>query len=187
MGSLLASLFAQPVSGTTPKIVVLSQPIKVAAMSVDTDTRRIYRDASRLGKRYRRFKQEHQIPHLKEPWAFAAVSRDYDERSGAFAYSLGDVVTDFEGLAPELIPLEIPPAKYAIFAVRPKNRFGWGIAIGNTKRYAYGTWLPDSEYEQGGIIDDFEYHDERSTRAKAPEIDLYICIKDRAVLHSAAG
>jgi predicted transcriptional regulator YdeE len=187
MDGLLASLFARPVEGTTPKIVVLSEPIKVAAMSMKTDTKRIYRDVPRLASQYRRFKRDCEIPNRKDPWAFAAVSRDYDEKTGAFSYSLGDVVTDFEDLPPGLLAMEIPPAKYAVFTVRPRNRFGWGTAIGSTKRYAYETWLPGSEFEQGRIIDDFEYHDERSTRAKNPEIDLYICVRDRISPRSAAG
>ncbi len=187
MNNIIASLFARPVEGTHPRIVVLSHPIRVAAMSIETDTKRIYRDVPRLAKRYRQFKRECEIPNRKEPWAFAAVSRDYDEKTRAFSYSLGDVVTDFEELPPGLLALEIPPGKYAVFTVRPRNRFGWGIAIGSTKRYAYETWLPSSEFEQGRIVDDFEYHDERSTRAKDPEIDLYICIRDRGRPRNETG
>jgi predicted transcriptional regulator YdeE len=100
---------------------------------------------------------------------------------------LGDVVTTFENLPPGLVEFQIPAMKYAVFPIRPKNRFGWGVAIGSAKRYAYGTWLPNSEYEQGRVIDDFEYHDERSTRAKSPEIDLYICIRRREQPTQEAG
>ena len=31
-------------------------------------------------------------------------------------------------------------------------------------------------YELAGTIDDFEYHDVRSTRKQDPEIDLYVAI-----------
>jgi predicted transcriptional regulator YdeE len=74
---------------------------------------------------------------------------------------------------------EIPAIKYAIFPVRPRNRFGWGLAIANAKGYAYTVWLPASGYEPAGVIDDFEYHDERSTRKQNPEIDLYVAVKPR--------
>jgi AraC family transcriptional regulator len=75
---------------------------------------------------------------------------------------------------------EIPAITYAVFPVRPKNKRGWGMAIANAKGYAYTTWLPKSGYEPAGVIDDFEYHDERSTRERSPEIDLYVAIKRKA-------
>jgi predicted transcriptional regulator YdeE len=53
------------------------------------------------------------------------------------------------------------------------------LAIGNVKRYAYTVWLPNSGYELAGTIDDFEYHDERSTRKNDPEIDLYVAIRQK--------
>ncbi len=39
-------------------------------------------------------------------------------------------------------------------------------------------WLPQSGYLPARIVDDFEWHDERSTRKKGAEIDLYVAIKD---------
>ena len=78
-----------------------------------------------------------------------------------------------------LVAFVIPAITYAVFPVRPKNQMGWAFAIPDAKRYAYTVWLPDSAYEAAGVIDDFEYHDERSTRKKNPEIDLYVAIKKR--------
>src|SRR5512134_3487489 len=63
-------------------------------------------------------------------------------------------------------------AKYAVFPIRPKNRFGWPVAIASSKRHIYATWLPNSIYTQAGMINDFEYHDERSTPKSNPEFDL---------------
>ena len=40
--------------------------------------------------------------------------------------------------------------------------------------------MPKSGYEPAGVIDDFEYHDERGTRKRNPEIDLYVAIKVKA-------
>lgn len=171
----LSLLFAHEVE--EPRIVVLEQPIKAVGMSIDTDVRSIYRDVPRLGKRFAQYKKAHPIPNKKQPWAFVAVSKGFDQKARAFTYTMGDVVTSFEQVPENLTAFEIPPGSYAVFAVRPKNRFGWGIAIANVKRYAYETWLPGSGYEPAGTIDDFEYHDERSTRRKNPEIDLYVAVK----------
>ena len=107
------------------------------------------------------------------------MSKDFDKESGTFTYIIGDVVTSLEEIPAGLLSFEIPAIKYAVFPVRPKNRFGWGVAIGNAKRYAYDVWLPNSEYEPAGAIDDFEYHDERSLRKGSPEIDLYVAIREK--------
>jgi predicted transcriptional regulator YdeE len=179
MTGILARLFAHPIDPIEPRIVQLEQPILIVGMGVDTSLRTVFRDVPALGKRLSAYKREHPIPHLKQPWAFAAVSRDFDERTGAFFYFMGDVVSCFDQLPSELTAFEIPVLTYAVFRVRPKNRFGWGIAIANSKRHAYRTWLPVSRYEAAKVIDDFEYHDERSTRKTNPEIELYVAVKER--------
>jgi predicted transcriptional regulator YdeE len=179
MQNLLMRLFVYDIEGIEPRIVDLQQPILLVGMSVDTDLRRIYRDVPAVGKRYRDYKRTHAIPNKKEPWAFAAVSKGYDQAKGTLSYTLGDVVTALPQTPEGLVSLEIPALKYAIFPVRPKNRFGWPLAIANTKRYAYTVWLPKSGYEPAGVIDDFEYHDERSTRKSNPEVDLYVAIRPK--------
>ena len=176
---VLTSLFAHKVEGMEPRIVDLKQPIKIMGMAIETDTKRVYRDVSRLGKRFEKYKREHEIPNTKQPWGFAAVSRDFDEKARTFSYMMGDVVVSLEQVPAGLTGFEIPAGKYAVFPVRPKNRLGWGFAIANVKEYAYTVWLPGSEYEPAGTIDDFEYHDERSTRKRNPEIDLYVAIRHK--------
>ena len=176
---VLTSFFAHKVEGVEPRIVELEQPTKIIGMAVETDTRRVYRDVSRLGKRFEKYKRGNQIPNKKQPWGFAAVSRDFDEKTRTFSYMMGDVVVSLEEVPTGLTGFEIPAGKYAVFPVCPKNRLGWGIAIANVKRYAYAVWLPSSEYEPAGTIDDFEYHDQRSTRKRNPEIDLYVAIKHK--------
>lgn len=177
MPSILTKLLAHDIEGYQPKIVDLERPILIVGLSVETNLKRIYRDVPAVGKRYSDFKRAHPIPNKKEPWAFAAVSSGYEPQSGAMKYMLGDVVASLADAPEGLESFEIPAGKYAIFPVRPKNRFGWPIAIADVKRYAYTVWLPKSGYDGAGTIDDFEYHDERSTRKRGPEIDLYVAIK----------
>jgi len=47
------------------------------------------------------------------------------------------------------------------------------------KKYAFTAWLPNSKYEPAKIIDDIEYHDERSLRKENPESNLYVTIKEK--------
>ncbi len=177
--NILMSLFVHKIEGVEPRIVALEQPLQIMGMAMETSMSSIYRDVPQLGKQFEKYKREHEIPNKRQPWAFAAVSKDFDQEAGTFSYIIGDVVTRVDETPAELMTFEIPAIEYAVFPVRPKNRFGWGMAIANMKRYAYTVWLPSSEYEPAGIIDDFEYHDERSTRKRDPEIDLYIAIRKR--------
>ena len=187
MRSLLTRLLTYPVERALPTIAHVAEPIRAAGMSMPTSVRTIYRDVPNLAKRYESYKREYEIPDKKQPWAFVAVSRDFDKETGTFIYCIGDVVTTFANLPPGLEPLEIPPMAYAVIPVRPRNRLGWPFAIPAAKKYIYERWLPQSEYEPGGVIDDFEYHDERSTRPSRPEIDLYVCIRPRSNRESQAG
>jgi predicted transcriptional regulator YdeE len=179
MPNFLMRLFTEDIGGYQPNIVDLERPIQILGMTMDTSMSRIYRDVPALGEKFREYKKHHDIPEKKEPWGFAAVSMGYNKATGAFSYILGDVVTSFEKIPDGLISFEIPAIRYAVFPVRPKNRFGWGWAIANVKRYAYNIWLPQSGYAPAGIIDDFEYHDQRGVRKHDPEIDLYVAIKEK--------
>lgn len=174
---LLAPLFAHDVR--EPRIVALDQPLKIVGMGIDTSVQSVYRDVPQLGKRFEQYKKAHEIPNKQQPWVFVAVSKDFDKEAQTFSYMMGDVVTSFDQASADLTAFEIPAGTYAVFSVRPKNRFGWAVGITIAKRYAYETWLPASEYEPAGTIDDFEYHDERSTRKRNPEIDLYVAVKHK--------
>jgi predicted transcriptional regulator YdeE len=177
--SIFERFFAHDITAITPRIVDLEQPIQIVGMAVTTDLKNVFRDIPALGKRFAKYKQTHEIQNKKLPWGFAAVSKGLDKERGAFMYFMGDQVTTLEQVPEGLKALEIPISKYAVFPIRPKNRFGWPVAIVSAKKYIYTTWLPNSAYEPGGTLDDFEYHDERSTRKNKPEIDLYVAIKEK--------
>lgn len=179
VNKILEKLFAHDVASATPRIVDLEQPIQIIGIAVETNMKNIYRDVPALGKQFEKHKQAHEIPNKSFPWGFAAVTKGFDKEKGTFTYFMGDRVTTSKQIPPGLTSFEIPAMKYAIFPIRPKNRFGWPIAIASAKRYIYDTWLPNSVYKPAGTIDDFEYHDERSVRKSNPEIDLYVAIKEK--------
>lgn len=161
-----------------PQIVSLSEPIKMIGVSTRTGMKTIFKDAARLGQEYKRIKDANVIRNKKEPWGFVAISKDFQGQE-SWEYLMGDVVTTFDLVPEGLQCFEIPPLTYAVFSIRPKSKFSWGIAIGLTKKYIFTEWLPNSKYEaDNSILGDFEYHDERSL-AKNPEIDLYIAIKEK--------
>jgi len=172
---MLNRFFVHEIEGSAVRVIELEHPLQIVGLSIETDTKNVFRDVAQLGKRFEQIKA--QIPNRQQPWIFAAVSRDFDRQSQTFRYMMGDVVTHIAAIPNGLETFTIPPGTYAVFPVRPKNKFGWGFAIGNAKRYAYNEWLPQFGYEPAGTIDDFEYHDTRSERDKNPEIDLYVAIK----------
>jgi predicted transcriptional regulator YdeE len=176
IGGLTMFFLLSKIDNLEPQIVTLSDSIKFVGLSVKTDVRKIYKDAAKLGKEYSQFKETHEIANLKEPWGFVAYSKDFDEETKSWEYVMGDVVTNLDSVPEGLKGYEIPPATYAIFPVRAKLKFLWGLEIGRMKRYIFSKWLPNSKYESTGS--DFEYHNERST-GKKPSIDLYVAIKEK--------
>ncbi len=170
----------EDLTGFEPQIVDLPAPITIVGICVETTLKRIYRDVPALGRRFQALKQQNPVPNLQQPFGFAAVSRGYDAQTGALTYMMGDVVTRAGDIPAGMLAFEIPAITYAIFPVRPRNRLLWGLAIANAKGYAYTVWMPGSGYQPAGVIDDFEYHDERSKDPRQPGIDLYIAIKPGA-------
>ncbi len=157
-----------------PQIVSLTDSIRFVGLSVQTDMKTIYKDAARLGKEYTQYKESHPIPNLKEPWAFVAYSKDFNEETKTWEYIMGDVVTNLDSIPPGLTGYEIPSGAYAIFPIQAKFKFLWGLEIGRMKRYVFTQWLPNSPYQSTGC--DFEYHDARSV-GRNPRIDLYVGIQ----------
>lgn len=173
---LLYFFLIGPVEKTEPRIVTLKEPIKMIGVSMRTGMKTIYRDAGTLGREYQKIKDL--IKNKKEPWGFVAIGKDF-KGTDSWEYLMGDVVIDFSFVPPGLKSFEIPVMTCAVFTIRPKSRFAWGVAIGLTKKYIFTEWLPRSRFEaENSILGDFEYHDARSL-GRRPQIDLYIAIKDK--------
>jgi predicted transcriptional regulator YdeE len=176
LGGVIMSFFLNKIDNIEPKILTLQEPIKLVGMSAKTDVKNIYKDASKLGKDYSQFKKTNNIPNLKDPWAFVAYSKDFDEKTRSWEYIMGDVVTSLDSVPEGLNGYEIPAGKYAIFTIKAKFKVLWGLEIGRMKKYVFEKWLPNSKYESTGT--DFEYHNQRST-GKNPSIDLYVAIEEK--------
>lgn len=178
VASLLFYFLIGPFEDSEPKIVTLKEPIKMIGVSMRTGMKTIFKDAADLGRKYRNVKEQGLIQNKKVPWEFVAISKNF-QGTESWDYLMGDVVNPLEHVPEGLESFEIPVSTYAVFSIRPRSKFSWGITIGRTKKYIYTEWLPNSKYEADPcILGDFEYHDERSLQKK-PEIDLYVAIKKR--------
>ena len=177
---LLFYFLIGPLEKSEPKIVTLTEPIRMIGVSTRTGMKTIFKDAANLGKKYKEIKDQGLIQNKKVPWGFVAISKNF-QGTESWDYLMGDVVDTLDHVPAGLECFEIPASAYAVFPIRPKSKFSWGITIGRTKKYVYTEWLPNSKYEADPrILGDFEYHDERSL-AKKPEIDLYVAIKEKTV------
>jgi AraC family transcriptional regulator len=163
---------------TEPQIVKIDEPIKLIGLEITTNDKDIYKDVGRVASNFNEIKKDHPVPHLKQPWASINISKDYDIETKEFKYIVGDVVTDAGSIPDGLHYYEVPALTYAVFPIRPKSKFAWGITMGRMKRYIYTGWLPESGYEPSEIIGDFELHDDRSL-GKNPEINLYVALKEK--------
>ncbi len=161
-----------------PGIVKLKDPIKMIGVSIRTTQKTIFKDAVTLGTEYKKIKEQGIILNKKTPWQFVAISKDFIGEE-SWEYLMGDVVTNLDSVPMGLKSFEIPPITYAVFTIKPKSRFAWGISIGRMKKYIYTEWINNSGYElDNKVIGDFELHDERSEQPN-PEIDLYVAIKEK--------
>lgn len=163
-----------------PQIVTLNEPIKLIGLEITTNDKDIYTDVGKVASEFNEIKKSHPIPWLQQPWASVNISKDYNVETKTFKYIVGDVVTRVDSIPDGLKYYEAPAITYAIFPVKPKSKFAWGITMGRMKRYIYTEWLPGSGYEPSEIIGDFELHDDRSL-GKKPEVNLYVALKNKTI------
>lgn len=159
-----------------PEIVTLSEPIKAIGLSVKTDMKNVFKDVSKILKKYMSYKDKCGIPDQKEPWEYVSLSKNFNENQ-TWDYFTGHVVTSFDSVPEAFVPFEIPVGTYAVFPVRPRNRFMLGLSIARTKRYIYNNWILKSKYEFAGY--EFEHNDEKMFKENPHFIDLYVAVKEK--------
>jgi len=112
------------------------------------------------------------IPHKLAPNFAYGISTNFHD-NGQFSFIIGEEVrSSTESLDNGFVQFEIPEGKYAVFTVN-----GAAEAIQNTRRYIYGVWLPNSNYERNEGPD-FEITDViNSVYPNDMKMNIYIPIK----------
>jgi AraC family transcriptional regulator len=97
-------------------------------------------------------------------------------KSGLFYYLAGVPVSSFGEIPMPMVAKTLPESEYAVFTHKGALA-GESNTIRDTYAYAYGTWLPGSEYENPYGYD-FELYGERFTgnQDAGSEIDVWIPI-----------
>jgi predicted transcriptional regulator YdeE len=170
------------------EIIELREPILALGAGTDTSDKGIMKDAAALGDRFSGLRRAHPF-EARRPRLFVAATSDYDRASGTYRYAMGDVVESHSAAPAELERITIPTGTYAAFVVRPLLGFLWGPAIGRAYAAIYGRVLPSSAWrhdprptgEGPGAprIDHFEYHDERASRKRRPEMEIRVPVAPR--------
>lgn len=84
-----------------------------------------------------------QIPKKTAPNMSYGIACNFHD-DGNFSFIVGEEVQEFAcELEKGFVNFEIPEGKYAEFKVN-----GAADSVQNTRRYIYGTWLPNSNYER---------------------------------------
>jgi predicted transcriptional regulator YdeE len=172
--------------GYEPAIVRMEKPTYALGAGMDSSDSRIMKDAAVLGSRFAELRGRTPFEAVS-PRLFVAATSGYDRGTGEFRYAMGDVVADPELAPAGLERIAIPEGTYAAFVVRPLLGFLWGPAIGKAYAYIFGTWLPRSTWRHdprpapgGRRLEHFEYHDERASRKRGPEMEIRVPIAPKA-------
>lgn len=108
------------------------------------------------------------IPGRAAPEMAYGIACNFQD-DGRFSFVIGEEVHEFtDDLEPGFICYEIPKGKYAAFRVDGPPQ--------NTRKYIYGTWLPNSNYERREGPD-FEVTDVLKSSPDAISMVIYIPIE----------
>jgi AraC family transcriptional regulator len=112
----------------------------------------------------------------REAYGLCFYSESFS-RSGLFSYMAAIPVSSLDVIPMEMVGKTLPGSEYAVF--RHKGRLvGESNTIKDTYAYAYGTWLPNSGYENPPGYD-FELYGERFRGNQDPESELEVWIPIR--------
>ena len=119
------------------------------------------------------------IPHnlpVHESYGVCFYTESFS-KNGLFYYLAALPVSSLEEIPMELVGKTLPASEYAVFT-HNGSIVGKTSTVRDTYAYAYGTWLPNSQYENPYGYD-FEFYDERFKGNQDPESEIDICIPIR--------
>ncbi|UFJ41112.1 AraC family transcriptional regulator [Brevibacillus humidisoli] len=95
---------------------------------------------------YREFGEQGRYMHIQNkraPHMAYGISCNFQD-DGTFSFIVGEEVEPFDGGLPDgFVHLVIPAGTYAVF-----QAYGGDGIVQDTRKYIYGTWLPNSNFER---------------------------------------
>lgn len=171
-----------------PKIVTL-ESFKVAGYGIKTDINGSYtKDVAAYWNYYNGNCLESRMYKILEPDKHAEIGMCFPSKDDDFVeYVMGLTVNDYSKATKEMVRVEIPEAKYAVFTTMPcdtsnntvEENNNFQSAIQQTWNYIFEEWFPKSDYEYDDDKHDFEYYDERCHFRTDTVMDIYVPVKDK--------
>ncbi len=110
------------------------------------------------------------------------------DEAGNLTYVLGVITDSIENVESDMIVVDIPAAKYAVFTTPPvdyskknglEGKKEFEREIKNTWRYIFEKWFKNSGYQYDDSKMDFEYYDERCHFRKDTVMDIYVPVIEK--------
>lgn len=105
-------------------------------------------------------------------------------------YLLGVIVEDFSKATPDMIKVEVPEAKYAVFTTPAVDLIKNGTyqsapladIVKATWKYIFEEWFPNSDYIYDESKMDFEFYDERCHLRPDAVMEIYVPVLFQSTL-----
>jgi AraC family transcriptional regulator len=152
-----------------PKIVELDEMTVVGLQSLSTHSQNL---VPSLWERF--VPRGEEIKDVVDPDVWLGVSFDivHKDDDTEFFHIVGRKVSSVKDIPEGMSYRRIPAHKYAVFTHK-----GTLDRLGETYRYIYNIWLPESEHEYD-YSHELEWYDERfKMNAEDSELDIYVPIK----------
>jgi len=170
--------------------IVEKKGFKVVGYGIETN---IYND--NFTKEVAAFWNEYDINGWEEklynklnPPKHGEVGISSSDESGKLNYVLGVIVSDYEKVEKDMITIEVPPAKYAVFTTNPvdysrangkEGKKEFVKAIRSAWQYIFQEWFRNSQYEYDEEKMDFEFYDERCHFKPDTVMEINVPIKEK--------
>jgi predicted transcriptional regulator YdeE len=160
------------------KEIVYKAAIKLVGLSARTNNKNeMNPQTAKIGEIAGRFWSQNiagQIANRVNPGVTLSVYTEYtSNEQGDYTYYIGEEVSSFENVPPDLKRLIIPPAKYQLFTTSPGKM---PEVVINAWQQIWKMSVNDFEGERAYMAD-FEVYDQRSSDLNNAIVDIYIGIK----------
>lgn len=172
-----------------PYVIVNRPAFKVAGYGIKTNLAdgSYTRDIAAFWNQYNINGWEHKLYQQLQPPKHGEIGICVPDSKdqGSLMYLLGVVVENFARVTDDMITLEVPEARYAIFTTPPvdvteggkegkANQVDFPKAIRLTWKYIFEEWFQHSGYVFDESKLDFEWYDERCHFRRDTVMDIYI-------------
>ncbi len=190
--ALFLALIIYKTSGTVPKVVRTSVPLKVAGVSKMTTNSSFIEDDAHLWKEFRKVKNENLIFKKKgSAFSYALIKmmpkeapwgHEKSADNTSWRYLIGDIVPNFRDIPKGFEPEEFKNGTFVMVQRSFKRKVPWVSVTLKIEKFLYDKWLPKSKYEidPSSLIKSVELHNKRKN-SKKRTIIFYVAVRKKVI------